>query len=115
MPGPGRPRLIDKEEVIKVLLKYKSQIVLPCDKIVSYQHEIWKTVSQELRRTKLPKSLHSYVCNNKDFVRYLLNDREVRRGEIHQVHHKDRFASHFRLLFGVNTLQSLLINIMYKH
>lgn len=79
MSRPGRPSLVDKEKVINTLLKYKTQIVLPGGKIVSQQNNVWTTVSEELEWKKLPASLHSYVCNNKDSVRDLLNNRERRQ------------------------------------
>lgn len=79
MARPGRPPLVDKEKLINTLLKYETQIVLPGDKIVSQQDHVWQTVSEELEGKKLPASLHSYVCNNKDSVRELLNNRERRQ------------------------------------
>lgn len=75
----GRPPLVDKEKMINILLKYKTEILLPGDKIISQQDDVWKRVSEELEGKKLPASLHSYVCNNKDSIRDLLNNRERRQ------------------------------------
>uniref|UniRef100_A0A6P7G042 Uncharacterized protein LOC114334561 n=1 Tax=Diabrotica virgifera virgifera TaxID=50390 RepID=A0A6P7G042_DIAVI len=76
MSGPGRPRVIDREEITEKLLLYKSEIILLGDKVLSKNDHLWEKISEELGGKKTAKSLHSYVSCNKDGIRDLMNGRE---------------------------------------
>lgn len=55
MSGAGRPRLIERSLVIEKLLLYKTEIVLPGDKILSQKNCLWQRISDELDGKKLAK------------------------------------------------------------
>lgn len=71
----GRIPLIDKSVLTEILLKFKCDILLPGDKILSKTSVVWSQISEELDRKKSSQSLYTYVCLNKHGIRDLLNDR----------------------------------------
>lgn len=71
MPIRGRPIKIDKNKVIELLIKYKSQIVIDNGKIISKCDAIWSTLSKQIDCYMTPNALYTFVVRN----RYNIRDR----------------------------------------
>lgn len=68
-PTRGRPMNISPIDVIKILKKYKDNIITPERKIVSKLCSIWSTISSELKEKISPASLYTFVTCNRYNVR----------------------------------------------
>ena len=68
----GRPQKRKYCEINEVVTKYKSVIVKKDGKLQGKKHDVWNTLSQELRSRKIEVSsgsLYSYVSCNTDNIR----------------------------------------------
>lgn len=70
----GRIAKLDPHLVVDAILRYKDEIVLGSDKIISKKNVVWCQISDDLNQQKSAASLYSFVCGNRCGVRdFLIN------------------------------------------
>jgi hypothetical protein len=129
--GRGRPRKIEPETVVEVILKYKEQVLLPSNTIVAKHDKIWEVMSQELGDAILPSSLYTFATCNTYGIRDKLTNRprqsadfndSVTRSESelgvsnHSITSTDGNAKilHFYIFFDDSEFDNLLITKTYQ-
>lgn len=70
----GRPAKRSKSEVVDIILKFRNEIMLPNNKIVSKSNIIWKEISKMLDLKVSESSLYSVVSCNRYNIRDKLKE-----------------------------------------